>query len=178
MGPPGSCCDDSPGAQRTPTEVLDCPMVGLGAARIVLKIWSPDRRPHYASQTYVPCSKRARANGNGLWTGGNIPPARQLKPRERYPGRRVPGPALASQMPAPRKGFAGYWRYLDPGDRSNLNKANGVDLCPKYVIEGPPRRKSEEATSRGTPKKVIPRDKYKTRSRGLSFVCAGPMRFG
>ena len=62
--------------------------------------------------------------------------------------------------------------------RSNLNKANGVELCPKYGIEGLPRRKSEEAICQGTPKKVIPRDKYETRLHGLSFVCVGSISFG
>ena len=29
--------------------------------------------------------------------------------------------------------------------RSNLNKANGVELCPKHGIEDPSRRRSDDA---------------------------------
>ena len=61
------------------------------------------------------------------------------------PGTKVSGPAQASQMPAPEKGSLGIGGTSVKETRSNLNKTNGVELCPKHGIEDPPRWKSFEA---------------------------------
>ena len=143
MGPPGSHRDNTPGAEWTSTEVLDCKMVGLRAAMTKSQEGSPDRHCKGVSKAGVLSSGTGNKGVSGLASRECQHDRRALTRRREHEGLRT-GATGPSHKVLCQERWLGR-RLFQHGFLILRVTAGGAELCLKNGIEDPPWRQHDEA---------------------------------